>query len=404
MGARERLEAMPVIGTALAVQERYKADGADPFAAAIGFFAFLSLFPLLLLAVSVAGFVLDDPEDQLTVADTITEAIPGFDATLQQGDDATEVSTLVEGVVEQRGTIGLVGGVFLLLSGLRVVNGAMIATRVVFRGQVPKGLMVTVRQVGALVGLGALALLGVAGSSLAGIGIGQLPAVVSIVASVVITFAFDVVLFLGAYTLLSPTSSLRMRQLVPGAVLAAAGWTALKVAGASYVGNQIDSANALYGALGGVIALMLLLYLAGRLYLYGAELTAVQAERRFGPLGADGAATPPADAHRPGTSEGSRVTATTASGASSGPPRPPRPTIARRAVDPGPSLSAGSIGAGTRVGLDDDEHRRSGVDERDAAADLRATVAFGLGLAALAAGYRWLTSDTGSSRYGRFGP
>jgi membrane protein len=410
VGFKDRLEGMPVIGTALAVQERYKLDGADPFAAAIGFFAFLSLFPLLALAVSVAGFVLDDPADQVAVAESLTQAIPGFEATMEDGDGDSGVAALVEGVVEQRGTIGLVGIVLLLLSGLRVINGAMIATRVVFRGEPQQGIMAKVRQVGALVGLGALALLGVAGSSLAGIGIGQLPAAASVVLSLAITFAFDLLLFVGAYTLLSPTSTLTVRQLVPGAVLAATGWTVLKVAGASYVSGQVENANALYGALGGVIALMLLFYLAGRLYLYGAELNAVKVERVAGPLTAAGPASNPAaaDADRGSEARAANVSDGTAAHASDaelraaapssgwdGPPAPPRLAFTPRPTDPGPTGSSPTIRATTQQQLTVHEERRlAEAETRSPGSDARQTIALALGAAALAAGYRWLRSDS----------
>jgi hypothetical protein len=94
----------------------------------------------------------------------------------------------------------------------------------------------------------------------------------------------DLLLFLAAYRMFSPTSELGIRRLLPGATLGAVGWAALKIAGAAYVSGQAEDANAIYGAFGGIIALLLLLYLAGRLYLYGAELTAVLAERDQGLL------------------------------------------------------------------------------------------------------------------------
>ncbi len=397
MGLKARLAGLPVIGTALIVQERYKRDGADPFAAAIGFFAFLSLFPLLALAVSAAGFVLDDPADQIAVADAITEAIPGFQATMQDDGGDSGVAALVENVVEQRGAIGSVGLVLLLLSGLRVVNAAMIATRVVFRGEVQKGLMAKVRQVGALLGLGLLALAGVAGSSLAGVGIGRLPPFASVVLSLAITFAFDLLLFVAAYALLSPTSTLTARQMIPGAVLAAVGWTALKVAGASYVGSQVESANALYGAFGSVIALMLLFYLAGRLYLYGAELNAVQVEREHGPLVAPTAPT----GHAQDTAVGSGAAVPPGSRGPEAdepeadrPPPVPRVALAPRRSEPGPTGRAPSTGQDTRRQLvPPDDGRRANVDARDPGADARQAVAIGLFVAALVAGYRFLRSD-----------
>ncbi|MCC5948189.1 MAG: YihY/virulence factor BrkB family protein [Nitriliruptoraceae bacterium] len=386
-----------VVVTAMAVQERYKRDGADPFAASIGFFAFLSLFPLLLLAISVAGFVLDDPADQVAVAEAITEAIPGFAAAADGGEDGG-VQDLITGVVEQRGTVGLIGAVILLLSGLRVVNAAMIATRVVFRGAVQSGVIAKVRQVGALVGLGLLALAGVAASSIAGIGLGALPGTVAVLASLGLTLLLDVGLFIAAYTLLSPTSVVRGRDHLPGALLAAIGWTSLKVVGASYVGNQVDSANALYGALGGVIALMLLFYLAGRLYLYGAELTAVRYEAQHGPLHppeADGDGAPPSA----GVVSSARAVTT------DGPPPVPRHAGRPRPHDPGPTGRASTISAGTSTALASREREaapqvssggsasvvaadtgapRAGSDDRRRAAALL------LAVGALVAGYRIL--------------
>ncbi len=283
---RERLARLPVIGTALMVQQRYRHDAADQLAAAIGFFGFLSLVPLLLLVVAGAGFVYSDPDDQARVALLLTDLLPGFEATVGVGDGG--VAAMVATVVDRRGAIGVVGFVGLLVTGMKVVASAMAATRVVFRGEVLTGVGGRVRQLGAMVVLGALALAAVAASSLAAPELVGLPRAAALSLGLVVTFIVDLGLFLGAYTLLSPTSRLTTRQLLPGATLAAVGWTLLQVVGASFVGAQADRANLMYGALGGVVALLLLLYLAGRLYLYGAELSATLVERRDGPLGDGG--------------------------------------------------------------------------------------------------------------------
>jgi len=413
---KERLRQLPVIGTALQVQERYVRDAADPLAAAIAFFAFLSLFPLLLLAVSVAGFVLDDPADQLAVAERITEAIPGFEQTVE-GEDDSEVAELLAGVVAQRGTIGAIGLVILLLSGLRVINAAMVATRVVFRGAVLVGPAKKLRQLLALLGLGLLAVGSTLAASIAGTGAAMMPASLALLLSLGLSFGLDVGLFLGAYTLLAPTAVLSVRDRIPGAILAGAGWTALKVAGANWVGNQIEGANALYGALGSVIALLLLFYLAGRLYLYGAVLSAVRYERVHGPLvapheleqlglepeegegaqgpvrsgeGRDGArAAPPARA-------GGAATTVTLERDADGPPPPPRMATSARPVDPGPRAAATTISRGTRDRLavaDDAAGPAPSGDPTGRAEpgrDARTAVAFALAVGALAAGWRFL--------------
>ncbi|TVP70247.1 MAG: hypothetical protein EA340_05930 [Nitriliruptor sp.] len=407
---KERLRQLPVIGTALTVQERYVRDAADPLAAAIAFFAFLSLFPLLLLAVSAAGYILDDPADQLAVAERITESIPGFEQTVQ-GEDDSEVAELLAGVVAQRGTIGAIGLVVLLLSGLRVINAAMVATRVVFRGAVLLGPAKKLRQLLALVGLGFLAVGSTLAASLAGTGLGVMPATLALLLSLGLSFALDVGLFLGAYTLLAPTAVLSVRDRIPGAILAGAGWTALKVAGASWVGNQIEGANALYGALGSVIALLLLFYLAGRLYLYGAVLSAVRYERVHGPLvaphereqlGLD----PQDDEEQDGEERDGEVAARATRGSSGpataaqardpdGPPPPPRMAASARPVDPGPRAAAPTISRGTRDRLavaDVAGAPAAGepTDGEEPGRDARTAVAFALAVGALVAGWRFL--------------
>ncbi len=412
---KQRLLQMPVIGTVLVVQERYKGDAADPLAAAIAFFGFLSLFPLLLLAVSIAGFVLDDPADQIAVAEQITEAIPGFDQTVE-GEEESQVEVLLASVVEQRGTVGIVGLVILLFSGLRVVNAAMVATRVVFRGPVLSGVGAKLRQLLALFGLGALFLLSAGASSLAGTGLGQLPDAVAVVLSLAVSLVFDVGLFLGAYTLLSPSAALGVRDRVPGALLAATGWTVLKVAGANWVGSQVDNANALYGALGSVIALMLLFYLAGRLYLYGAEVTAVRYERANGPLIAPhdaealglSAERPSAVARAQGGGVGAAAMAVPAE--EEGPPPVPRAAQLRRPADPGPAGSATTISAATRERLGAGPSRgaegqplapRAGAQDGAATTvdargrDVRTALSFALAAGALAAGWRLLGGREG---------
>lgn len=378
-----RIKEHPVVRTALAVQKRYKADAAEQLAAAIGFFGFLSFVPLLLLAVAAAGFVYADPADQARVALALTEALPGFEATLGDGEADTGVASLVDTVVDNRRTFGLVGLLTLLLTGLKVIAAAMAATRVVFRGDVVSGVRGWVKKPVSLVVLGATALLAVAGSSLAGIAPDVLPRSVTVALALLITFVFDFLLFLAAYRMLSTTTSMQVRQLVPGAVLGAVGWAVLKTVGANYVGGQVDSANALYGALGGVIALLLLLYLAGRLYLYGAELSAVLVEHRDGPL------------HAPSeddvdSADDRRVDRAAAS-EPVGPPPIPRRARAASVIDPGPSHPAATPGTDTRTRLLAADTRFA---TEQAAADrgqqARIALAFGLAAAAVVAGWRFL--------------
>ncbi len=289
---KERLYGVPVVGTALRMQDRYVDDAADQLAAAIGFFGFLSLFPLLLLALAVAGFVLaDDPAARARFADTVIDAIPGFAGAFGSGDSA--VADAIDGLSRNAGSVGLIGAVSLLATGLKVINSANVATLTIFHVDVEiSGALRRVRQVAVLLLLGLLALVGVAATGLVGAaaslatdevaavtGAGERVDVVlqtlATVAGLVGSLVADFLLFVVSYRLLSYGSGPRVRELWPGALLAAVGWTVLKAFGATYVSGQIARTNELIGAFGGVVGLLLLLYLAGRVYLYGAELTAL---------------------------------------------------------------------------------------------------------------------------------
>jgi uncharacterized BrkB/YihY/UPF0761 family membrane protein len=94
--------------------------------------------------------------------------------------------------------------------------------------------------------------------------------------------AFDLLLFLVAYRMLSAGATVlpSWRDHLPGAMLGAAGWTALKVAGATLVGIRLQSAGAVYGTLAGVATVLVLLYLMARLFLTGAVLSGVRAQER----------------------------------------------------------------------------------------------------------------------------
>lgn len=334
MAIKDRLRHTPVLGTALAVQERYKQDAGDQFAGAIGFFGFLSLFPIILLALSVAGFVLAGESDARVaeVARTIQDAIPGLAAAIGGGDEATGVGKALETIIENRETGGIIGLVLLVISGLRVVNSAQTATLVIFRVDLAamSGVKRKLKQLLALALLGLLALAGaVAGGAIGAVGRIEFLGVMDVLAPILTilgTFVLDVGLFLAAYRLFGTHRGPPVSTLVPGAVLGGLGWTLLKLVGSTYVSSQAENANELYGAIGGVIGLMLLLYLAGRLYVYGAELSAVRAPDPANPSATAeqvGVGSRPSEDEPVAAVAGSRAPLFVSAPDESGPPPPP---------------------------------------------------------------------------------
>lgn len=272
---KDRLLRVPVLGTALRMQERYTDDAADALAASIGMFGFLSLFPLLAVVLAIVGATVGDNFfEQRRLVELIASSVPALSSIV--GGDG-QVATAISNIAENSGTIGVVGGATFLFAGLRIANGAQQALAVVFRREVPSGLAARGEQLLALGTTGTVAIAGAAVTSTVGANLGGdgFAGLAATVAGIALGFALDVGLFLLAYRLFTAGDGPGWAVLWPGALLAGAAWTILKLVGSSYVASQATSATSTYGTIGSIIALLLLFYLAGRVFLYGAELAAL---------------------------------------------------------------------------------------------------------------------------------
>ncbi|MFE5320494.1 YihY/virulence factor BrkB family protein [Paenibacillus sp. NPDC056579] len=70
-----------------------------------------------------------------------------------------------------------------------------------------------------------------------------------------------------------PNVRLRFREVIPGAVFATVGWIAASLLFSFYV-NHFDSYTKTYGSIGGIIVLLIWLYLSSMIILLGGELNA----------------------------------------------------------------------------------------------------------------------------------
>lgn len=269
----------PLVRRAIRLNERYGEDAGGYLAASITYYGFLSFFPLLLLALSVIGFALAArPELQAEVRSAVTDSFPGLQAIVGKNLDAIESSRAGAGV------IGLIG---LLWTGSGVVGAGRNAIREVNREGAPKGgLAARAWLVGVTIGLGAIAL---TAAGLAGLAVGldaEGPLGVAVrIGGAVVAFALDLGLFLLTYRVLARAKG-SWRRLVPGAVFAAVGWTVLKLLGAWYATATVERSGSIYGPFAATIGVLVILYLAARAFVYGAELNAVlKEEKGGGPVG-----------------------------------------------------------------------------------------------------------------------
>jgi membrane protein len=267
------MQAKQVARTAKAVTDRYARDSGGYMSAAIAYYGFLSLFPLLLLGLSVAGFVLAGrPDLQARAAAEIARAVPGLEGL---------VGGRLEALIRARAGAGMIGLVSLLWTGTGVAGAARNSLRRIFRQPLPEGIWEDkARLVMKTVGLGILALVATAlAAATGGLEAGGPVGVALLILVPLIAFALDFALFLISYRTLMRGRA-RWDRLVPGALFAAAGWTLLKLLGTWYVTRVVGNASAVYGTFATTVGVLVLLYLAARLFLYGAELNAVLWEQR----------------------------------------------------------------------------------------------------------------------------
>jgi YihY family inner membrane protein len=109
-------------------------------------------------------------------------------------------------------------------------------------------------------------------------GLGEQFGVAGRVGAAVLSTAVNCGLFLVAFRALT-AREVTAREVLPGAVLAAAGWQVLQAVGAAYVDGQLRGTNQVYGLFAIVLGLLAWIYLEAVLVVLAAELNAVLARR-----------------------------------------------------------------------------------------------------------------------------
>ena len=238
-------------------------------AASLAYYAFVSLVPLMLLAV-VAASVFGGEELALALAAQATTALGPQAGTLVQ-------ETLVN-TTGQAGA-GVVGTAVLLWSGLKLFRGMDVAFSTVYGSPLPDSIVEQVRD--GVVTLGA-------------VGVGILVTVAVGVALAIldpdlVLFGVDFAGVLGTLLLVGGLAAaflplyyflpgeIEVREAVPGALFAAVGWTVLETGFRIYAASAGNYDG--YGVLGAVLLLVTFLYFGGLILLVGVVLNAVLAGR-----------------------------------------------------------------------------------------------------------------------------
>ena len=270
------------LGFPVAVIKKFGEDRASSLAALSAYYAFFSLFPLLLAFVSVLGFVLEgNPQLRDDVIDTALERIPVIGAELR--DDIHPLTGSGFALA-----IGLIGALWAGLGVIVALERAFAEVWDVPRMDQPNGLKARARGLVVLIvfGVTLVAATIAAGSAVAG----GIDAAGQQVLAVAASLAGNVIVSLTLFALLTPERP-AIRSLLPGVGLAAVGLLILQTVGGWYVDHAINGAGATYGVFALVIGLLSWFFLAAHLVLVAAEVNVVIA-RRLWPRSLAGSLTP----------------------------------------------------------------------------------------------------------------
>lgn len=255
--------------------QRYQFQGGDRLAGATTYFAFLSFFPLIVLAYSLFGFVVaGDQQLQEQLTDVIKEQLPGL---------ADELD--LQNIAASKASAGIIGLLGLLYAGLGAVDSLRGALREIYMTTTPplNFFLGKLRDLASLIMVGVTVLVSAAITAVAS----QATRVVSELlglpdhsslgertiwlSGVLAAGLADWLLFMIVLGWVARPVQ-RLGVIARGAVIGSIGFGALKQLASLILGHTL--ANPLYGTFTVIVGLLLWINLSARLILYVAAWTA----------------------------------------------------------------------------------------------------------------------------------
>jgi membrane protein len=269
--AADRLQQRrPVLAITVAIWRKFSDDQAGKLAALVAYYAFASIFPLLLVLVTVLDLVIrNNPSLKQQLLDSAFGQYPVIGADLKSNVhpiSATGVALVIGLVLTLYGARGIA---MALQNALNTVWGVPQYRRPAF----PKSLL---RSLGIIAVIGPGEIITITLSSIAG-GTGHLGGGAAKAAAIAVSLLLNVGLFWLAFRI-ATAAEVAARDLRLSAILAATGWQVLQLIGGYLVGHQLKT-NSVYGVFGVVLGLLAWFYLQAQITLYAVELNVVRVKR-----------------------------------------------------------------------------------------------------------------------------
>ena len=261
----------PVFAFPIGVWKKFGDDSAGSLAALIAYYAFASIFPLLLVLVTATNMVLqNNPHLKKTVEAKATADFPGLGKEL-----------LPSHGISGAGFALAIGIVLTLLAARGVANAAQNAFNEVwevpivrrpgfFPGMLRSFALLLVVGLGQIITLSISGLAGGAGHAFSGVG--------AYVAATAVALILNVGLFWVAFRL-GTASEVAGRDLWLGAIISAVAWEILQSVGAYLLRHFVSHSSAAAGTFAVVLGLLAWFYLQAQITLYAVEVSVVHSRR-----------------------------------------------------------------------------------------------------------------------------
>jgi membrane protein len=273
----ERPQDIPARGLwdiAMRVKKEMATDNVDIIAGGLALYALLAVFPALAAAVSIYG-LFASPADIGNHLQQVAALLPE-DATKILQEQLSQLSQHPQDAL----SVGVVIGIALALwSARKGMVALMTATNVAYDEEENRGffkqLLVSLAfTIGAVIGFLAVLLLGVAAPlALSLVPLGPAAETVLLVARWILLFGVAVLGLAIVYRFAPDRRQAQWRWITPGSLIAATLWVIGSVLFGWYVRSS-GSYGETYGALGGVVVLLMWFYLSGYIIVLGAEINA----------------------------------------------------------------------------------------------------------------------------------
>jgi len=268
----------------LAVKNFFRIDGAQ-WAGAFAFNAFFSLFPLMILLVTIASFFVDRDQAGIEVIAYMENYVP------ISGEMQSHIFQTIAGVIKARGQAGMIAFLILLWVVLQCFITLICAINFAWGTAVNNWWRLPLKSLVLLAITAGAFLLGMAVPVTANMAKDWLLPANDFSPRVYALGSFFIPLLvvflsLSLFYWLAPRRPTRFAEVWAAALCATALLLATESLFVMYLKN-FATLNAVYGAFGGIMALLLWIYLSGCIFIFGACLCAAQAEGRSSPAKAN---------------------------------------------------------------------------------------------------------------------